>query len=63
MQEAGGRTLALDRHGESGQRQFGAQVIAHRPADDFPAEQVQNDGQVQPALVGRHVGDVPLRVA
>jgi len=33
-------------------------MVAHRPADDFSGEQVEDHGQVQPALAGRDVGDI-----
>ena len=35
-----------------------AQVRGHRPTDDPPAEHVEDDGQVEKARQGRHVGDV-----
>jgi hypothetical protein len=35
-----------------------AHVIAHRPADHLAAEQVEDDGPVQPPLIGGDVGDV-----
>src|SRR3712207_8623090 len=40
------------------------QVVGHAPADDLARGQVLDRGQVQPALVGRQVGDVgePHRV-
>ena len=38
--------------------QFLGHRIAHRPANDFAAKQVQHQGQVQPALVGRDRGQV-----
>src|SRR5271156_7189819 len=39
-------------------------AIAGCPADDAPGEQVDDDGEVEPALAGPHVGDVgaPLLV-
>jgi hypothetical protein len=53
----------LDRHGQGGDRQLLAHVIAHRPAHYLAAhylaaEQVADGGQVQPPLLGRDVGDV-----
>ena len=29
-----------------------------RPSNHFPVKQIQNDGQIQPALISPHVGDV-----
>jgi len=51
-------TLALDRHGQGGDGQLLAHVIAHRPAHYLAAEQIEDGGQVQPPLIGRDVGDV-----
>ncbi len=44
--------------------QVGAQVVGDRPADDGPRVQVDDGGQVRPALPGLDVGDVaaPARV-
>jgi hypothetical protein len=36
----------------------GTHVLAHRPADHFAGEQVEDHGQVEPALGGRDIGDV-----
>jgi hypothetical protein len=33
-------------------------MLAHRPADGFSGEQIEDYGQVEPALAGRNVGDV-----
>jgi hypothetical protein len=48
----------LDCHSERGDGEFGTQVIAHRPADHFAGEQVEDHGQVEPALGGRDIGDI-----
>jgi hypothetical protein len=48
----------LDCHGERGNGQFGPQVIAHGPADHFAGEQVEDHGQVEPALAGRNIRDI-----
>src|SRR6478752_9167687 len=45
----------LDRVGD----QTGAHVIGHRVADELAVEAVDHGGQVQPALPGRDVGNVP----
>jgi hypothetical protein len=37
---------------------FGTHMIAHRPANHFAREQVEDHGQVEPALAGRNVGDI-----
>lgn len=52
------RQLPLDRHGQRGDRQLLAQVIAHRPSHHLAGEQVEDDGEVQPAFVGRDIADV-----
>ena len=54
----GCRAAPLDRHGERGDGEFGAHVIAHRPADHLAGEQVEDHGQVEPAFAGRDVGDI-----
>jgi hypothetical protein len=33
-------------------------VLAHRPADHFSGEPIEDHGQVQPTLTGRDVGDI-----
>jgi len=45
-------------HGEGVLDQLGAHVISQSPADDPAAAQVDDPGQVGPALPGRDVGDV-----
>jgi len=37
---------------------FGAQRLAHRPADDLAAMQIQYGGEVKPAFAGGDVGQV-----
>jgi hypothetical protein len=58
MNEPGCRTSSLDCHGERGDGEFGTQVIAHRPADHFACEQVEDHGQVKPALGGPDIRDI-----
>lgn len=58
VQKVGRGLLALQGHGEGRQRQFGAEIIAHRPANRLAAEQIQDHRHVQPAFVGRHIDDV-----
>src|ERR1700680_1861565 len=49
---------------QSGESQVAMQPIACCPADDPACEQVDDDGEIQPAFTGPHVGDVgaPLLV-
>src|SRR3954447_14556131 len=49
---------------QSGKSQVAMQPVACCPANDPACEQVDNDGEVQPAFAGPHVGDVgaPLLV-
>jgi len=58
MNEARSRASALDCHGERRDGEFGAHVIAHGPADHFAGEQVEDHGQVEPALAGRDISDI-----
>ena len=59
MDQTGARALALQRHHESRERQFGLQMIAHGPADDLAAAEVHDRGQVQPALTSWNVKRAP----
>ena len=45
-------------HAPSGQDQFGVDVFTHGPADEPAAVLVQDAGQIKPAFLGGHVGDV-----
>lgn len=56
--EPGSRSPPLGGHHQRSHTQFGAHMIAHRPADDLARGQIEDGGQVQPALAGRQVGDV-----
>ena len=47
-----------DRHVEGVEDQLGSHVARHRPADDEPAEHVDDDRDVQEARPGRDVRDV-----
>lgn len=40
--------LPLDGHGWRGDRHFLAGVVAHRPSHHLAAEQVEDDGELQP---------------
>jgi hypothetical protein len=48
----------IDRHIESVQDEFGAQVAGHCPADDAAAEDIEYDGQEQKARPSGNVRDV-----
>jgi hypothetical protein len=50
--------LPLDGHDQGCDGQFRPHVVTHRPADDFPGEEIEHDGQIEPPFLGWHVGDV-----
>jgi hypothetical protein len=56
VDQAGRRLLPLDGHGQGCDGQFRSHVATHRPADDFAAEEIEHDGQIEPPLGGWHVG-------
>ena len=56
--QSGWRRTMQGRHGESCQDQGGVNCLAHGPADDFAAVEVQNAGEIEPTLVGENVGDI-----
>jgi hypothetical protein len=58
MDQACSRALPLDCHGERSDGEFGTHVIAHGPTNHLAGEQVEDHGQVEPALAGRNVGDI-----
>ena len=58
MYEAWGGVALGDGHVQGVQDQLGAEMVGHRPADDPAGERVEDDGQVEPALVGALLGDV-----
>ena len=60
MDEARSWAPPLDRHHERGDGEFGTHVFAHGPANHLAGEQVEDHGQVEPALAGRNVGDIEL---
>ncbi len=47
-----------ERHVQCIEHELGPQAVAHRPADDAPAEGIENDGQIQKSGPGRDIGDV-----
>jgi len=58
VDQAGWRLLPLDGHDQGCDGQFRPHVVTHRPADDFPGEEIEHDGQIEPPFLGWHVGDV-----
>lgn len=46
------------RHRQRGQDEVRAHVVLHRPADDAPRVEVDDDGEVEPPLPRAHVRDV-----
>ena len=56
MDEAHSWAPPLDRHGERGDGELGAHVVAHGPTDHLAGEQIEDHGQVEPALAGCDVG-------
>ena len=59
VQEPGQWVPVRQRHGEGLLSQLHGQPVAHRPADHEARVQIEDHGQVEPALCGPHVGDVP----
>jgi len=53
-----GRLTAEDRHVERIENELGTQMRRHRPADDTPAEHVQDDREKEKARPRRHIGYV-----
>src|SRR5665647_2188317 len=43
---------------KSGESEIAVQTITDSPADDAPGEQVDDDGQIKPALARPDIGDV-----
>jgi hypothetical protein len=50
--------LAFDGHLQCVHRDLDLQARAHAPADDLAGEEVENCGQIQPALAGGDAGEV-----
>jgi len=57
MNDASG-FASKERHVESVQDEFGAEVCRHRPADDTTAERVEDDSEIQKAGPRWHIRDV-----
>jgi hypothetical protein len=58
VDQAGPRPLGRDGHPQSCHRQVGAQAIAHCPADNLSTVEVQDRGQIEPALIGLDIGNI-----
>src|SRR3954454_10513181 len=58
MDHARPRTAPLDGHGQWGNREFGAHMLAPRPTNYLAGEPVEAHGQVEPALDSRDIGDI-----
>jgi len=58
MEETLRRLPPLDRHLERIERELGAYVVRHRPADDPAAAEIKHSREVEETLVGLDVGDV-----
>ena len=58
MMDDRGRPALRHRHLQRLEHQRRAQVRGDRPAHDPAAEHVEDDGQVEEACQGRHVGDI-----
>src|ERR1700722_7676647 len=52
------RVAPIDRHVQRAEHEFGAQVIRHSPADDAPAEGVEDDGDIEKSDPSRNVRDI-----
>lgn len=52
VDEARRRLLALDGHGQGRDGQFRPHMVTHRPADDLPGEEIEDDGQIEPSFPG-----------
>src|SRR4028119_827287 len=64
MQQPGPGSSNNEGSSQGGERQFLVQPVADRPADHAPGEQVDDNGEIQPALSGPDVAAVgaPLLV-
>src|SRR5262245_19794255 len=58
MQQPFFRTASSEGHLQSRHTQVGRERVAHRPPDDHPAAQVQQDRQIQPAFASANVGNI-----
>ena len=53
--QAFSRSASEPRHGQGIDDEVSCHALAHRPADHLPAEQVDDDGQVQPAALRSNI--------
>ena len=58
MHQSGGRSAQPQRKRQRLLGELSVDACGHRPADQAAAEHVQHQGNIQPALCGRHVGNV-----
>src|ERR1700723_184131 len=58
LDEPGHWALTLRGHHQRGERQLGAHMIAHRPADDLARGKVEDRGEIEPSLSSGDVWDV-----
>ena len=58
MDQAGRRLPPAQREMERGADQIGVQRAPHRPADDPARKEVEDDGEIEPAVGGLEIGDV-----
>ena len=52
------RLSLMQRHLQRGTDQLLCHSCIHRPANDTPREQVQDNRQIEPSFLGRNVGDI-----
>jgi hypothetical protein len=58
VHQTGQRPTPLKRHVQRSQRQLLGHLLVHRPADHLAGEEVEHDGQVQPAFAGPDVAQI-----
>jgi len=56
--ETGRWSLPLRGHHQRGERQLGAHMVTHGPADDLSGRQVEHSSQIQPVFAGGDMRDV-----
>ena len=61
-ERAGCHLAAVDSTLQSVGDEARVQGFGHAPAEDRTAEEIEDDGQIEPTLFGRHVGDVTDQV-
>jgi len=60
-QAAPGRAARRHRHGQRRHRQAGAEMIGHRPADDAPAESIEDNRQIGELLLEPGIEPAPAK--